>query len=213
MGVKVERTIQRMTEQSKPPNGRPWASFEHRAADALAGMCDAVAVTEQVETPSMAAQPLLVVEVPQSGPAEIAGIPLPDAMVEHLRASARIEPVLVDDDGLPIAVGKVSSALSPKILRAVMLRDGHCRIPGCEISYGLHAHHLRPRSWGGGDEQSNLAMVCVAAGHHQMLIPHGPWALVGNPNLPDGLSLVHVDDLTPEQAEQLGLPPPRQATG
>jgi hypothetical protein len=146
---------------------------------------------------------------PASGPAEVAGIPLPDAMVEQLRASARIEPVLVDDDGLPITVGKQSAVLSPKILRAVMLRDGHCRIPGCEINYGLHAHHLRPKSWGGTDDISNLAMACVVAGHHQMLVPHGPWALVGNPNRPDGLELVHLDDLNCEQAAQLGLPPPR----
>jgi hypothetical protein len=39
-----------------------------------------------------------------------------------------------------------------------------------------------------------------------MLIPNGPYALVGNPNLPDGLRMVHVDDLTPEQAEQVGIP-------
>ena len=82
MGAKVERTIQRTAERAKPPKGQAWDSFEHRAADALAGMCDAVAVAERVETPTMAAQPLLVVEVPQSGPAEVAGIPLPDAMVE-----------------------------------------------------------------------------------------------------------------------------------
>ena len=157
----------------------------------------------------MAVPPLLVVQVPQSGPAEIAGIPLPDAMVEALRASARIEPVLVDDQGLPITVGKVSSAVSSKVLRAVMLRDGHCRIPGCEINYGLHAHHLRPKSWDGTDELSNLAMVCTLAGHHQMLVPNGPWALVGNPNRPDGLRLVHVDELADEDAEKLGLPPRR----
>jgi hypothetical protein len=30
--------------------------------------------------------------------------------------------------------------------------------------------------------------------------------LVGNPNLPDGLQLVHIDDLTPEEAKQVGLP-------
>ena len=209
MGVKVEKTIRRLIEQAKPPKGQAWDTFEHRAADALAGMCDAVVVAERVETPSMAVQPLLVVQVPQTGPAEIAGIPLPDAMVEALRASARIEPVLVDDDGLPIMVGKVSNALSPKILRAVMLRDGHCRFPGCEIHYGLQAHHLRPKSWDGTDEQSNLAIACVVAGHHQMLVPNGPWALVGNPNLPDGFRLVQLDDLTDEQAEQLGLPPRR----
>ena len=209
MGVRFERTIQRLTERAKPPKGHAWDNFEHRAADALHGMCDAVDVAERVETPTMAASPLFMVGVPPVGPAEIAGIPLPDAIVEQLRANATIEPVLVDDDGVPVTVGKRTTALSPKIMRAVLLRDGHCRIPGCEVTYGLHVHHLRPRSWGGDDELSGLAAVCVIAGHHPMLVPNGPWALVGNPNLPDGLRLVHIDNLTPEDAEQLGLPPPR----
>jgi hypothetical protein len=52
----------------------------------------------------------------------------------------------------------------------------------------LQVHHLRPRSWKGTDEISNLAAVCPA--HHRLLIPHGLLALVGNPNLPDGLELV-----------------------
>ncbi len=64
-------------------------------------------------------------------------------------------------------------------------------------------------SWGGTDELSDLAAVCRSGGHHGMLVPTGPWALFGNPNRPDGLQLVHLDDLTGEQAEQLGLPPRR----
>jgi hypothetical protein len=39
-----------------------------------------------------------------------------------------------------------------------------------------------------------------------MLIPHGPYALVGNPNQPDGLRMKHTGDLTPEEAAQVGLP-------
>ena len=35
-----------------------------------------------------------------------------------------------------------------------------------------------------------------------MLIPNGPYAIVGNPNLPDGLRTVHIDDLTPEEADR-----------
>ena len=172
-------------------------------------MCDAVEIAEQLESPTLASKPLFVVQVPATGPAEIAGIPLADAVVEQLRASASIEPVLVDENGVAVAVGKRTAGLSPKIARAVLLRDGHCRIPGCEIRYGLHVHHLRPRSWGGTDDISDLAAVCTAGGHHQMLVPHGPWALVGNPNQPDGLRLVHLDDLTVEDALQLGRPPPR----
>jgi hypothetical protein len=37
--------------------------------------------------------------------------------------------------------------------------------------------------------------------------------LVGNPNLPDGLQMIHVDDLSPEQAAQVGLPRPRARPG
>ena len=167
-------------------------------------MCEAVDVAERIETPMAASKPLFVVEASQDGPVTVAGIPLPDAMVEQLLASASIEPLLVDESGFPISVGKRGSSLSPKTVRAVLLRDGHCRCGQCDLRWGLHAHHLRPKSWGGTDEISNLA--AVASVHHPMLIPNGPYALVGNPNLPDGLRHVHIDNLTPEQAKQVGLP-------
>jgi HNH endonuclease len=115
--------------------------------------------------------------------------------------------VLVDDERLAVAVGKRFSVVSPKFARAVLSRDGHCRIPGCERRHGLEVHHLRPRSWGGADEIANLAAVCPS--HHRTLVPHGERALVGNPNQPDGLELVELGDLTAEQADRLGRPPPR----
>jgi hypothetical protein len=109
---------------------------------------------EQLETPVAASSPLLVIDVPERGPAEVRGIPLPDAMVELLRASASVEPVLVDGEGIPVAIGKRNRALSPKLQRAVLLRDGHCRCGNCDLRYGLQVHHLRPRTWGGSDEIS-----------------------------------------------------------
>jgi hypothetical protein len=207
MGAKFEATVKKLAEGMRPAKGKAWERWERRAADALDVMCDAVEVAERIETPMAAATPLFVVEVAKDGPATVAGIPLPDAMVEQLRASASVEPLFVDDDGVAVAVGKRASSLSPKVVRAVLLRDGHCRCGNCNLRFGLHAHHLRPRSWGGTDEMSNLA--AVASVHHPMLIPNGPYALVGNPNLPDGLRMVHINDLTEQEAEQLGLPPPR----
>jgi len=174
-------------------------------------MCDAVDAAERIESPMAAAPVLLVTEVGMAGPATIAGIPLPDTMVEQLRASASLEPVLVDDNGFPMAIGKRTRSVSPKIIRAVMLRDRHCRCGNCDLHSGLHAHHIQPRSWGGTDEISNL--VAVASVHHPMLIPNGPCAIVGNPNLPDGLRTVHIDDLTPDEAQQVGLPRPRRRPG
>jgi Domain of unknown function (DUF222) len=206
LGATFEATIQKLSEQAKPAKGQAWDRFEHRAADALVSLCEQPDTKD--ETPSLASRPVVQVQVPPHGPAEIAGIPIADSLLEQLRANASIEPVLVDEEGTPIAIGKRFSALSPKIARAVLLRDGHCRCTGtCDVTWGLQIHHLRPRSWGGTDDASNL--IAIARGHHPRLIPHGPWALVGNPNLPDGIDRVHLDDLTPEQREQLGLPPPR----
>ena len=55
---------------------------------------------------------------------------------------------------------------------------------------------------GGTDDIANLAAVCTGGStdHHQMLIPHGPWHLTGNPNLPDGLHLTHTRQ--PDQADK-----------
>src|SRR5262249_52014580 len=139
----------------------------------------------------------LQVHVPLTGPAEIAGIPIPDTLLEQLRTNALIEPVVVDESGVPLAVGKATSALSPKIRRAVLLRDGKCRIPGCARRHGLEAHHLKPRTWGGTDDLANLAAVCPT--HHRQLIPHGKHALTGNPNQPDGLQFTDTNDLPPPE--------------
>lgn len=49
--------------------------------------------------------------------------------------------------------------------RAVFARDGwRCAVPGCSSMQNLHAHHIRFRSVGGGDEPENLVTLC--AFHH-----------------------------------------------
>ncbi len=186
-GARFEATVNRLIDRMRPAKGEPWDSREHRGADALVELCERFG---DVESPVARSRPLLVVEVPLQGPAEVVGIPLPDAMVESLRAQAALDPVLVDD-GTVRACGTKAGALSAKIARAVLLRDGHCRWPGCERRTGLQVHHLVPRSWGGDDELANLAAVCTGGGtdHHARLVPHGAWVLGGNPNRPDGLRL------------------------
>jgi hypothetical protein len=187
MGDTFEKTIFALTERMKPVKGQPWTSYVQRAADALLQLCEASADGDD-DAPTLTPLGTIQAAVPLHGPAEIAGVPIPDSLLEQLRANASIEPVLVDDDGVPLAIGRRTPALSPKIRRAVLLRDGKCRVPGCGRRKGLEVHHLVPRTRGGTDDISNLAAVCPA--HHRLLIPHGVLALVGNPNLPDGLELV-----------------------
>jgi hypothetical protein len=187
MGARFEATILAEAERMKV-KGEPWAPFAQRAADALLALCDPAPIDDDEHAPTLGPLAGLQVSVPLEGPAEIAGIPIADSLLEQLRANASITPVLVDDDGAVVAIGRSTPALSPKVRRAVLLRDARCRVPGCGRRRGLEVHHLVPRSWGGDDAIANLAAVCPA--HHRLLVPHGLLALVGNPNLPDGLELV-----------------------
>jgi len=186
MGARFEAKINAVAESMKV-KGEAWVPFDQRAADALVALCAPVDASDD-HTPTLAPLANIQVAVPLHGPAEIAGIPIADSLSEQLRANASIEPVLVDDDGMVLAIGRATPGISYKVRRAVLLRDAQCRIPGCARRRGLQAHHLIPSTWGGFDEISNLAAVCPA--HHRLLIPHGLLALVGNPNLPDGLELV-----------------------
>jgi ABC-type cobalamin transport system ATPase subunit len=181
--------INRMVDGMRPARGEAWETRERRGADALVDLVRNYADVDAVSGPA----PHLIVEVPIEGPATLAGIPLPDAMVERLRAGARVEPVLVDRDGDQVAVGRVESTLSEKTKRVVKQRDGKCRWPGCDRRIGLEVHHCWPRSWGGSDERWNLASVCTT--HHARLAPQGQLLLLGNPNNPNGLSLLPTADL------------------
>jgi HNH endonuclease len=210
-GAQFKGEIERRAERMRPAAGQPWEPFEQRAARALVELVNDAVHGGSDHTPTSAARPLLQVPVPLQGPATICGIPLPDARVEQLRANATIEPVLVDDDGIPLAFGRRFPGLSPKIVRAVLLRDGQCQCgANCGLRHGLEVHHLVPSSWGGSDDISNL--TALFAGHHPEFIPHGPWALVGNPNVPAGLRRVLYTDLTAEEARHYGLPPPPGST-
>ena len=172
MGATLEATVKKLTEQMKPAKGQAWDSFEHRAADALVQLCEQPDTTD--ETPMVAPRPVVQVHVPPHGPAEIAGIPIADSLLEQLRANATIEPVLVDDDGVPVAWDDAA-------------RDRHRRSPGPSCSAtgrrcrscdrkGIHVHHLRPRSWGGTDDPSNLATVASSAIPISSPMATSPWS-------------------------------------
>ena len=201
-GALVESVLNHMVDRMKPAKGEQWESRAARTADALVELARNYAHVHAVEHPG----PWFVVDVPLEGPAEVCGIPLPDSMVEQLRASAKLTARLVDDGGDELARGKAAASLSPRVRESVLRRDGHCRMGDCDRRHGLQVHHLWPKSWGGSDDQSNLAGVCVGGGtdHHADLAPHGPWLLLGNPNRVDGLRLVHRDRLV-ELARLVGV--------
>ncbi len=95
------------------------------------------------------------------------GTPVPLAVVQRLASdSARVE-VVVGEHGEVLDVGRRSRTIPAAIARALWLRDGGCRVPGCGRTRHLHAHHVQPWAQGGATKLSNLALVCT--GHHRMI--------------------------------------------
>ena len=149
-GALVESVLNHMVDRMRPAKGEPWEPRAARTADALVELARNYAEVHAVEHPG----PWFVVDVPLEGPAEVCGIPLPDGLVEQLRASAKLKARLVDDHGEELTHGKAAPSLPPRVRESVLRRDGHCRMGDCDRRHGLQVHHLWPKSWGGGDEQS-----------------------------------------------------------
>ncbi len=119
---------------------------------------------------------------------EIEGIPIAEETVRSLRQEARV--VFEDDDVALVDHGSGRKPLPVALERELRRRDLHCRYPGCERTHGLQAHHLVPVTWGGHTHRKQVAYLC--RNHHRLMEPHGTQRLVGDPDLPDGLRVIHV---------------------
>ena len=106
------------------------------------------------------------------------------------RAARAVEGRLLDDGRCLVLVArhfaetwrlhvKRPKTVSQKVRRRELDR---CCVPGCSRR-AVHAHHVVPRSRGGGDEPENLAAVCAI--HHLRAI-HGGYIRVRG-RAPDGL--------------------------
>jgi hypothetical protein len=193
-GILVERVFEHLAEQQKPAKGEPWAPLEQRYANGLIDLC-----TNYVDVePTGRCQHVIVTHVRGDGSVDCEGLEITPATVDALSAQAKRKIRRDDRDGVERETTRARKALPAHIERHVRERDPHCRVPGCNATRRLQPHHLVPCCRGGADAIDNLAMVCPY--HHRMLVPHGKWHLVGDPEQIDGLRLVHQDDLIDARA-------------
>jgi hypothetical protein len=88
------------------------------------------------------------------------GPALPEPVVERLLCQGRVRTVLHDADGSPLDVGRSRRVVTAKLFYALLLRDTHCRHPGCRSRTGLEAHHVRHWLHGGRTDLNNLVLLC-----------------------------------------------------
>jgi Domain of unknown function (DUF222) len=80
----------------------------------------------------------------------------------------------------PVDVGRRTPVVPPAMRRAVVVRDRHCRFPGCDRPHSwCDAHHVVLWAGGGETKLSNLLLLCRR--HHRMVHDSGGITLSMSP--------------------------------
>jgi hypothetical protein len=106
---------------------------------------------------------------------------VPSSLARRMACDAKVIPVVMGGASEPLDIGRATRVIPPAIRRAVVLRDGGCRFPGCDRPQAwCDAHHVLHWADGGSTALSNLLLLCRA--HHRSvhegfsieMTTHGP---------------------------------------
>ena len=89
----------------------------------------------------------------------------------RLTCDAALVPVHKDERGEILNVGRRQRAFPPAIRRALEVRDGGCRFPGCGLPYTV-PHHVTHWAEGGETSLKNGVLLCH---RHHHLVHEGGW--------------------------------------
>ncbi|TQF67027.1 DUF222 domain-containing protein [Rhodococcus spelaei] len=90
-----------------------------------------------------------------------------------LSCDAAITPIVMDDNGNPLDVGKTTRVIPRRIRRALDARDCGCAFPNCgRPAAWTDGHHICHWSRGGETKLSNLVLLCR---FHHTMIHKGDW--------------------------------------
>ena len=91
--------------------------------------------------------------------------------IEAILCNGIVEVTAKTADGRPLALGRRSRIIPPRLRRFITHRDGGvCTIAGCTSRYRLQVHHIVPWSQGGRTDPDDLTTLCWF--HHHVVI-HG----------------------------------------
>ncbi len=98
--------------------------------------------------------------------------PVPPELVRQLACDASVMRVVLGPRSEPLDVGRRTPVVPPAIRRAVILRDRHCRFPGCDRPPAwCECHHVDHWATGGRTALGNLLLLCRR--HHGLV--HRRW--------------------------------------
>ena len=93
----------------------------------------------------------------------------------RLACDAGVIPVLLGGRSEPLDIGRLTRTVPTGMRRALELRDGGCRFPGCDRPASFcDAHHVKFWARGGPTCLTNLVLLCQ---FHHTMVHEGHWRL------------------------------------
>ena len=160
------------------PLAQPQGDFDERTrpqrfADAFVEVCTGgrpanIQVTATIET--------LKAMAGAAGAEMELSLPIAATSIQGMACDCSVTRVLLSQDSLPIDVGRSKRVISPTLRKALAIRDGHCKWPGCERPASwCDGHHLVHWINGGETNLGNLVLLCRR--HHRMVHEEG-WKMI-----------------------------------
>ncbi|GAA2731565.1 hypothetical protein GCM10009867_05470 [Pedococcus aerophilus] len=135
------------------------------------------------------------------------GHAIPKRLLGRFVSDGVVQPVW-ETQGRPVSVGRSMRILPERSRRLVLDRDRGCRFPGCPTTNTgfVEIHHLHPWADGGTTDTTNQISLCTR--HHDG-IDRGDYQITGDPDRPDGLTVVNRYGLPirPPRPDETAPPP------
>lgn len=183
----------------EPPRSREERFGDYLAHLAHLGAAETCAAADRPTTPTHTV--LVIAKAEQAGVAVTAeGAVVDHARLERYLCSGWHQALVVDEHGQPLWLSRRQRLFTGSQRAAIVVRDRHCRFPGCGAPPSwCDVHHAAHWEHGGTTDVANGVLVCHR--HHRLLHQRG-WAMVRDPI--DGSW--RLDRFPPPRAP--GRPPP-----
>jgi hypothetical protein len=100
--------------------------------------------------------------------ATVNGTRLNRASTDRLLCDAALHRVVTSGRSAILDYGTTTRTIPTPLFNALVIRDRHCRFPGCDRpTPWCEGHHVQPWQAGGPTQLANLALLCTR--HHHLL--------------------------------------------
>src|SRR5690606_31175060 len=188
----LHRAVDELWRMEHPGRGAPLVdqpTFGSRLADAFVHVCRRF-LDPPMRSAKSRAVPLVSLRVDlktlQNGLHEASmhhtdwGQPLPVETLRRLACEADVVPIVCGGGSVPLDMGRSRRYPTHSQRLAVIMRDRHCRFPGCDAPPSFcDVHHLVHWVKNGPTDLRNLVLLCA---RHHRAVHEGGWSLTGNAN-------------------------------